>query len=179
MVCLAGLLAAVVALAPPARAETPTRSVWVAPTYQALFSDAFEPSSRHGVGAALAYAFHVTPTFNLGLTLAYRLYPGSVATQQLGYGVLLEHFFSPDWSHADGIYPFVDYGLLLQQSFIEARRGSAVSHDTRLGVGSVVRVGGVPLYASLAGHYSRLQYFDIGSIWIPYLEVQLGWVQAF
>ena len=148
-------------------------------SYQALFSDAFEPSSRHGVGAALAYAFHISPTFNLGLTLAYRLYPGSVATQQLGYGVLLEHFFSPDWSHADGVFPFVDYGLLLQQSFIEARRGSAVSHDTRLGVGAVVRVGGVPLYASLAGHYSRLQYFDIESLWIPYLEVQLGWVHAF
>lgn len=182
LVYLVGLLAAVIAsfFASPARAEgLPTRSVWVAPTYQALLSDAFEPSSRHGVGGALAYAFHITPTFNLALTLAYRLYPGSVATQQLGYGVLLEHFFSPDWSHADGVYPFLDYGLLLQQSFIEARSGSAVSHDTRLGVGSVVRVGGVPLYASIAGHYSRLQYFDIGSIWIPYLEVQLGWVQAF
>ena len=178
--CLAGLLAAAVASpAQPARAEAPTRSVWAAPTYQALLSDAFEPSSRHGVGAALAYEFHVSPTFDLGLTLAYRLYPGSVATQQLGYGVLLKHFFSPDWSHADGVYPFLDYGLLLQQSFVEARRGSAVSHDTRLGVGSVVRVGGVPLYASLAVHYSRLQYFDIELIWIPYLEVQLGWVQAF
>lgn len=178
---LLGLLAALVLLlAGPARAETaPTRSVWVAPTYQALLSDAFEPSSRHGVGAALAYEFHISPTFDLGLTLAYRLYPGSVATQQLGYGVLLKHFFSPDWSHADGVYPFLDYGLLLQQSFIEARRGSAVSHDTRLGVGSVIRVGGVPLFASLAGHYSRLQHFDVESIWIPYLEVQLGWVQTF
>lgn len=177
---VAGLLAvSVTSLAQPAWAEAPTRSVWIAPTYQALVSDAFEPSSRHGVGAALAYEFHVSPTFNLGLTLAYRLYPGSVATQQLGYGVLLKHFFNPEWSHADGVYPFVDYGLLLQQSFVEARRGSAVSHDTRLGVGSVLRVGGVPLYASLAGHYSRLQYFDVESTWIGYLELQLGWVQAF
>lgn len=174
------LVAMALLLVSPARAESaPTRSAWIAPSYQALLSDAFEPSSRHGVGGALAYEFHISPRFNLGLTLAYRLYPGSVATQQLGYGVLLKHFFSADWSHADGVYPFVDYGLLLQQSFIEGRQGSAVSHDTRLGLGSVLRIGGIPLYASLAGHYSRLQYFDVESLWIPYLEVQLGWVQAF
>jgi len=172
--------AALALLAPSARAEAPaTRSVWVAPTYQVLLSDAFAPSSRHGLGAAAAYEFHISPTFNLGLTLAYRLYPGSVATQQLGYGVLLKHFFSPAWSHADGVFPYLDYGLLLQQSYIEGRRGSAVSHDTRLGAGAVLRSWGVPLFVGVAGHYSRLQYFDMDATWIPYLEVQLGWVHAF
>jgi hypothetical protein len=174
-----GLLAALL-LAAPARAEGPrSRSLWVAPTYQLLLSDAFEPSSRHGLGAALAYEFHISPVFDLGLTLAYRLYPGERATQQLGYGVTLKHFFSDAWSYADGVYPYLDYGLLLQQTFLEGRQGSAVSHDTRLGAGVVLRSWGLPLFVGVAGHYSRLQYFDIASTWIPYLDVAVGWVHTF
>jgi hypothetical protein len=134
--------------------ERPTRSVWVGPTYQVLFSDTFEPSSRHGLGASATYDFHVGPTFDVGLTLAYRLYPGSRATQQLGYGAILRHFF-------------------------EGRSGSAVSHDTRLGAGAVVRRGAVPLFVGLAFHYSRLQQFDVESRWIPYADLQIGWVHAF
>jgi hypothetical protein len=159
--------------------EPPTRSIWLGPTYQVLLSDTFEPSSRHGIGASGTYDFHVSPLFDIGLTLAYRLYPGERSTQQLGYGAILRHFFDPGWSTADGVYPYLDYGLLLQQTFIEGRSGSAVSHDTRLGGGAVVRYGGVPLFVGLAGHYSRLQQFDIESTWIPYVDLQVGWVHAF
>jgi hypothetical protein len=159
--------------------EPATRSVWVAPTYQVLLNGTFEPSSRHGVGARASYEFHITPKFNLGLALAYRVYPGSSATQQLGYGALLSHFFSAAWSTEDGVYPYIDYGLLLQQSFIEGRSGNAVSHDTRLGAGVLVRHWGVPLFAGLAGHYSRLQYFDVESRSIPYLELEIGWAPTF
>jgi hypothetical protein len=160
-------------------AEAPTRSVWVAPTYQVLLGDALEPSSRHGLGASAAYEFHISPTFDLGLAIAYRLYPGEVATQQVGYGAVLKHFFSAAWSRDDGVYPYIDYGLLLQQTFIEGRTGSAVSHDTRLGVGSVLRGGGVPLFVGLAGHYSRLQQLDVASRWLGYVDVQIGWVHTF
>lgn len=159
--------------------ERGPRSVWVAPTYQALLSGTFEPSSRHGLGARGSYEFHVSPMFNVGFTLAYRLYPGSVATQQLGYGALLKHFFSPRWSSDDGFYPYVDYGLLLQQTFVAERSGSAISHDTRIGGGALFRRWGAPLFVGVAGHYSRLQFFDIEPRWIPYLEVELGWAQAF
>ena len=166
--------------APAARAEAPaTRSVWIAPTYQLLLTDAFAPSSRHGLGAAAAYEFHISPMFDIGLELAYRMYPGAVVTQQLGYGVSLKHFFSPAWSYADGVYPFIDYGLLVQQSFIEGRRGRAVSHDTRFGGGFVLRRWGLPLFVGLAGHYSVLQYLDIDATGISYLELGIGWVQAF
>ena len=164
----------------PARSESPpARSIWVAPTYQLLLGDAFEPSSRHGMGAGATYEFHITPVFDLGLTLAYRLYPGEQTTQQLGYGAILKHFFSPRWSQDDGVYPFVDYGLLLQQTFIEGRSGSAVSHDTRIGVGAVLRGWGVPLFVGLAGHYSRLGYFDTNSATIPYVDLEIGCVQTF
>ena len=162
--------------APPA---APTRSVWIAPTYQVLLSDAFEPSSRHGFGALAGYEFHVAPTFNVGFVLAYRVFPGSTSTSQLGYGAILKHFFSAAWASDSGVYPYLDYGLLLQQSFIEGRRGSAVSHDTRLGGGALMRFGGTALFASLAGHYSRLQYFDIESKWIPFIEVEVGWAHPF
>jgi hypothetical protein len=164
----------------PAKAdEPPLRSLWVTPTYQALLSSTFEPSSRHGVGARASYEFHVSPEFNIGFVLAYRVYPGSAATQQLGYGALLKHFFSAAWANEDGVYPYLDYGLLLQQTFVSERRGSAVSHDTRLGGGAVLRRWGVPLFVGVAGHYSRLQFFDVEARWIPYLEVELGWTHAF
>lgn len=164
----------------PARAdELPTRSVWVAATYQALLSDTFEPSSRHGLGARASYEFHITPKFNIGFELAYRLYPGSSSTQQLGYGALLEHFFSAAWSTDDGVYPYLNYGLLLQQTFVEARSGSAVSHDTRLGGGVLIRRWGLPLFIGVAAHYSRLQYFDVEARGIPYLEFEIGLAPAF
>jgi hypothetical protein len=162
-----------------APSDPPTRSVWVAPTYDFLATDAFEPSSRHGFGLSAAYEFHVSPRFNLGLVLAYRLYPGDQATQQLGYGTTLKHFFSERWATADGVYPFLDYGLLIQQSFIESRRGNAVSHDTRLGGGVVFRSAPIMLYVDAGGHYSRLAFFDRDSVAIPYVDVQLGWVFAF
>ena len=159
--------------------DVPTRSVWLAPTYDFLATSAFEPSSRHGFGATASYEFHISPRFNLGLALAYRLYPGEQATQQLGYGAILKHFFSSRWATDDGQYPFVDYGLLLQQSFVEDRSGSAVSHDTRLGGGAVFRSGWVSLVLGVGGHYSRLDFFEHESTWIPYVDVQFGWVFGF
>lgn len=159
--------------------EVPTRSIWIAPTYQFLATSAFEPSSRHGLGFKGTYEFHISPRFNLGLTLAYRLYPGEQATQQLGYGAILKHFFSPRWATHDGFYPFVDYGLLLQQSFIEDRRGSSVSHDTRLAAGFVLRSGFVSLFFDAAGHYTRLDAFGRESRLIPYLDFAAGWVATF
>jgi hypothetical protein len=165
---------------PRAPAEkAPTRSVWVAPTYQALLSGTFEPSSRHGFGALAGYEFHVAPTFNVGLVLAYRLYPGSQSTSQLGYGAILKHFFSAAWASDAGVYPYIDYGLLLQQSYVEGRRGSAVSHDTRIGGGALMRHGGTAFFAGVAGHYSRLQYFDVEAKWIPFVEVEIGWAHTF
>lgn len=158
--------------------EQPSRSFWLAPTYQALLTGDL-PSSRHGVGASAAYEFHVSPMFDVGLSLAYRIYPGAQSVRQLGYGAILKHFFSPAWSRADGVYPFLDYGLLLQQTFIEGRSGSGVAHDTRLGGGALLRYRGVPLFIGLAGHYSRLPYFDTESIGLHYLDVELGWVHAF
>jgi hypothetical protein len=163
----------------PAKGGCCERSFWVGPTYQYLFGDAFEPSLRHGAGLSTVYEFHVSPRFNLGLNLAYRLYPGEQLTHQVGYGAILKHFFSEGWDQRDGLYPFVDYGLLLQQTFIGGREGNAVSHDTRMGLGLLARSWGVPVFASLAGHYSRLTFFDREGEWIPYVEAQLGWVHAF
>ena len=158
---------------------SPSRSLWLAPSYQVLFTDTFVPSAQHGPGLSAGYEFHLTPTFNVGLTLAYRIYPGAQATHQLGYGTILKHFFNDQWASQDGLHPFLDYGLLLQQTFVNGRSGSATSHDTRLGAGAVVQINGVQLFACVAGHYSRLQYFDIKSTWIPYVESQVGWVYAF
>jgi hypothetical protein len=157
----------------------PTRSIWLAATYQVLLHSEFEPSSRHGVGASGVYEFHLSPRFNLGLSLAYRLYPGSQATQQLGYGATLKHFFGSRWATADGVHPFVSYGLLLQQSMIEGRKGSATSHDTRLAAGAVFRSSPLALFVDIGAHYSRLNYFDRSSTLIPYLEAQAGCVLAF
>jgi hypothetical protein len=165
--------------APSDAPKLPTRSVWLAATYDFLLTSAFEPSSRHGLGASAAYEFHLSPRFNLGLGLAYRLYPGSQATHQIGYGTTLKHFFSDHWATHDGFYPFVDYGLLLQQTSIAGREGTATSHDTRLGIGAVMRTSGVAFFVALGGHYSRLGFFDRKSTGIPYLDAQVGCVLPF
>jgi hypothetical protein len=165
--------------APSAAAKPPTRSVWLAATYDVLLTSAFDPSSRHGLGASAGYEFHLSQTFNLGLGLAYRAYPGSPATHQIGYGATLKHFFSRTWATEDGFYPFVDYGLLLQQTSVSGREGSATSHDTRLGAGAVLRTSGVAFFIALGGHYSRLGFFDRRSTAIPYLEAQVGCVLPF
>ncbi len=164
--------------AEPEPVAAPSRSVWIAPTYDLLLTAAFEPSARSGVGTGMSYEFHISPRFNLGLALAYRVYPGAQVTQQLGYGTTLKHFFSDEWSRRDGLYPFVDYGLLVQQTFI-AGRGNAVSHDTRLGAGAIMRVSGITGFVGVAGHYARLEFFDVEDQWVPYLDVQLGWVYSF
>lgn len=164
---------------PAAAVTAPTRSFWLGASYVWLGTDAFEPSSRHGVGLGGSYEFHISPRFNLGLTLAYRLYPGAQTTQQLGYGASLRHFFSSTWQSQDGIYPFVAYGLLLQRSFVEGRSSSAVSHDTRLAAGALFRLAPTSWFVDVAGHYSRLEFFDQKSEFIPYLEGTAGWVLAF
>jgi hypothetical protein len=159
--------------------DAPTRSVWLAATYEYLATSAFEPSSRHGTGVSGSYEFHVSRTFNLGLPLAYRLYPGERVTQQLGYGVTLKHFFSPRWATIDGVYPFLGYGLLIQQSFVEGRSGSAASHDTRLGGGVLFRTEPLAWFVDVGAHYSRLHFFEQESEIIPYLEVAVGAVVTF
>ena len=180
-VCVGVCSAAAPALAEASASapKLPTRSVWLGATYDLLLTAAFDPSSRHGFGASAAYEFHLSPRFNLGLGLAYRVYPGSQVTQQIGYGATLKHFFSSQWATADGFYPYLDYGLLLQQSTISGREGSATSHDTRLGLGAVMRTSGIGFFVDLGGHYSRLGFFDRKSTGIPYLEARLGCVLPF
>lgn len=170
------------ALSSGARAVEPEaldRSIWIAPSYQALFGDALGRAGPHGVGVFTSYEFHVSPRFNLGLHLGYRLYPGEDLAQQVGYGVILRHFFAAEWTRADGFFPYVDYGLLLQQTFSKGRSGSATSHDTRLGGGVLGRFQGIPLFLGAAGHISRIDGFDVDAEWIPFLDVQLGWVHVF
>lgn len=152
----------------------PTRSFWGSVTYQFLLSDSLEPSPRHGFGAAITYEFHVSPTLNIGLLLAYRGYPGTDSLQQLGYGVTLKHFFTPAWSTANSWFPFLDYGLLQQQTFLSGHSGAAISHDTRLGVGLLFPMFGLRWSAACAGHLSRLEYFDVEARWVPYVELQFG-----
>lgn len=155
---------------------TPTRSLWVTATYQTLLSDSLEPASRHGLGAALSYEFHVSPKFNVGLLLAYRNYPGDGTIQQLGYGVTLKHFFSDDWTRGSSWFPYLDYGLLQQQTFLAGRSGVAVSHDTRLGAGILFHVFDLRWTVNGALHISRLEYFDVDPLWVPYFEAQFGTV---
>lgn len=174
---------------PPVRAQTrpaprppappPRRSVWFAATYQHLFSDALSPAHENGAGAWASYEFHVSPRFLVGLPLGYRAYPGEGGAHQIGYGVTLRHFFSDAWARGARVYPFIDYGLLQQQSFAPGRSGVAVSHDTRLGGGVVFGQLGFPLFLASSAHLSRLEFFDVDGEWIPFIDVSLGGILAF
>lgn len=166
--------------APPPRTEPPPkRSVWLGLSYQYLFTDALAPASRHGVGFWASYEFHVSPRFLVGLPLAYRGYPGEGGAHQIGYGVTLRHLFSNDWARGRKVYPFIDYGLLQQQTFAPGHSGVAVSHDTRLGGGAVFGQLGFPLFLAASAHLSRLEFFDVETEWIPFVDVSLGGIFAF
>jgi hypothetical protein len=175
----AALLGAHAASAAEMLERCPKRTVWIAPSYHYLFGDALGPRPGHGFGVSANYEFHISGRFNLGLLLAFREYPGDAALHQLGYGAILKHFFARDWVTEDGVFPFLDYGLLLQQSFVSGRKGSSVSHDTELGGGALFRISGVPLFFHGAAHLARLDAFDQDSEWVPYLDIQLGWAPSF
>jgi len=148
-------------------------------TYQYLFTDALKPAQQHGFGVAGSYEFHIKPRFLIGLPLAYRTYPGPEWAHQLGYGVTLRHFFSDHWAKGRRVYPYLGYGLLQQQTFAPGKKGAAISHDTRLGLGLVSGALGFPLFMEVAGHISRLQYFDVEPTWVPYLNVNFGGIVTF
>ncbi len=164
---------------PPSPPKPVRRSVWLAATYNHLFTGALSPAAENGVGAWASYEFHVSPRFLVGLPLGYRGYPGAGGAHQIGYGVTLRHFFSDSWARGPKVYPFLDYGLLQQQTFAPGRSGVAVSHDTRLGGGVVLGQLGFPLFLGSSMHLSRLEYFDVEAEWIPFVDVSLGGIFAF
>lgn len=154
--------------------KEPTRSLWLALSYQAFLSSALANSSSHGGGLVGSYDFHISERFSLGMQLAYRYYPGEIHVQQLGYGLLLKHFFSPVWTDKSRLHPYVDYGLLQQQTFHSAHSGVAVSHDTRLAAGVLGYIGEVPTFVNASLHLTRIGHFDVAGFWLPYLELQWG-----
>lgn len=166
--------------APPSSPEAPTfrRALRLAPSFQYLFSRGFENVPQAGTGIFAAYEFLLTPSFNLGINLSYRIFPGKERLQQIGYGLLLKHYLAGTAPSA-AVSPFVEYGLLLQGSMTSARKGAATSHDTRLSAGSDFKLLGQILFVEASYHYSRAGFFELPAVKLDNLELELGWRARF
>lgn len=162
----------------PPSAPVPRRALRLAPSFQYLFSRAFDGVSQAGTGVFTAYEFILSPKFNLGINLSYRIFPGKERLQQLGYGLLLKHYLAGTAPGA-AVSPFFEYGLLLQSSRISTRPGAATSHDTRLSVGSDFKLFGRVLFVEASYHYSRAGFFELPAVKLDNFELELGWRARF
>ncbi len=162
----------------PSPAPVPRRALRLAPSFQYLFSHAFDGVPQAGTGVFAAYEFILTPSFNLGINLSYRIFPGKERLQQIGYGLLLKHYLAGTAPGA-AVSPFVEYGLLLQGSLTSTRPGAATSHDTRLSAGSDFKLLGRVLFVEASYHYSRAGFFELPAVKLDNFELELGWRTRF
>jgi hypothetical protein len=162
----------------PTPAPVPRRALRLSPSFQYLFSRAFDGVSQAGTGVFTVYEFILSPKFNLGINLSYRIFPGKERLQQIGYGLLLKHYLAGTAPGA-AVSPFFEYGLLLQSSRISTRPGAATSHDTRLSVGSDFKLFGRVLFVEASYHYSRAGFFELPAVKLDNFELELGWRARF
>jgi hypothetical protein len=87
-----------------------------------------------GIGPSAVYEFLLSPRFSIGINLAYHWYLGQPQVSQLGYGLLLKHYFQQEQPRP-GVRPYLEYGLLLSSTRISDRDSYAIAHDTRLTAG--------------------------------------------
>lgn len=145
----------------------------MAPTFQISLQPAVFPrASQLGPGLELVYEYVLSPRFVIGVNMAARFHPGDESMEQLGYGLLLKHYFDGD--DQAGFRPFVEYGLLMQIVWASNHYGSGVAHDTRLGAGFDFRIGGVPLYYATSFHFSTAKLFDSETYGLNRVEMALG-----
>jgi len=129
-----------------------------------------------GLGLSATYEFILKPRFSLGINLAYRYYPGTTALHQLGYGLLIKHYFQDP---QEGWRPFIEYGLLMQVNRFKGRPNAGLSHDTRFSAGTDFTLGDVPMYMALSYHVSRLGFFEQSSLNLDNLELTFGFSRNF
>lgn len=127
-------------------------------------------SSETGLGLWALYEFHLSPDFRIGMNLALRSYPGEPHTLQLGYGTVLRHFMF----ESKAIRPFVQYGLLVQMTFLEDRSGSVTSHDTHFGVGVEGRDVAPGWFLQAGYNLSWLRFFDTSTRDLGYASLTVG-----
>ena len=163
--------------AAPAPPSFATRSVRIGPSVQMFLLDPFpfEKISKVGTGLFGVYEFYLKPAFAIGINLSYRVHPGEATLHQIGYGLLMKHYLSGTSSTTSTFLPFVEYGLLLQINLLSDRKGSGTSHDTRLSVGTDIRLKKTFLFVEGSWHYSRLGIFDQKAERLDSLEFDLGY----
>lgn len=155
--------------------KPPKKNLRLAPTSVFLTGKPFGTTALAGLGLNAAYEFIITPSFFVGLQLAARYYPAQMWLGQLGYGVTLRHAFLPtDWMFR----PYLQYGLLMQMTWVQGQPGSGMSHDTHLGIGVDSKWLNIPLFLQVSYDISRLRYFGNTEENVDRFEIQLGWQYA-
>ncbi|MCM0606312.1 MAG: hypothetical protein KA715_09495 [Xanthomonadaceae bacterium] len=156
-------------------AISPDRALRFGTQYHQLTYPQSIGNAGSGFGFHGAYEFVVRKRFRVDITLSYRWFPGGVALNQLGYGLLLRHYLIGDPQEAAGWHPYVGYGNQLQISTIEGRPGTASSHVTAFIGGSDFYVGKQRAYIEGGFNISYGSFFDnAATIVLSRYEVSTG-----
>jgi hypothetical protein len=162
--------------APPAP-KFPTRSLRIGPSLQTFLYNPFpyENLSRVGTGVFGVYEFFLKRSAVIGINLSYRYFPGDATLHQVGYGLILKHYLAGMNSLDSTFMPFAEYGLLLQINKLSTRKGTGTAHDTRLSVGTDIRIAKKIFFVEGSWHYSRLSLFEQPAEHLDNLEFDVGY----
>jgi hypothetical protein len=162
---------------PRPKATFPTRSIRIGPSLQTMLYQPFpyQQLSRVGTGVFGVYEFYLKPSFAIGINLSYRFFPGNSRLHQVGYGLLLKHYLGGMSSPDSTFMPFVEYGLLLQINKVSGRQGTGTAHDTRLSVGTDIRIAKKIFFVEGSWHYSRVGFFEQTAEPLDNLEFDVGY----
>lgn len=166
--------------AAPVAPKFPTRSLRIGPSLQTFLYKPFpyENISRVGTGVFGVYEFFLKRSAVIGINLSYRYFPGDATLHQVGYGLILKHYLAGMNSLDSTFMPFAEYGLLLQINKVSSRKGTGTAHDTRLSVGTDIRIAKRIFFVEGSWHYSRLSLFEQPSERLDNLEFDVGYRYA-
>lgn len=155
--------------------QEPTRQFRFYGSMQSRFSENFEGVPTTGFGFFSVYDFLLKNNFTIGISFAYRFYTGEGTLLQTNYGLLLKHYLVSGDFKTKPFRPYLQYGLLLLNSFVLAENGYGTSHDTRLTVGSDLVLFELPLSVEISYHMSNLHYFQLAAVPMSFIECNLGY----
>lgn len=163
--------------APPPAEKFPTRSLRIGQSLQTFLYKPFpyENLSRVGTGVFSVYEFFLKRSAVIGINLSYRYFPGDATLHQVGYGLILKHYLAGMNSLDSTFMPFAEYGLLLQINKLSTRKGTGTAHDTRLSVGTDIRIAKKIFFVEGSWHYSRLSLFEQPAEHLDNLEFDVGY----
>jgi hypothetical protein len=130
---------------------------------------------RLGTGLVGQGGYRVSKSTTFAVSLGFWNYSktGANSMWQLVYGGTLRHAFK-SLLGSDTVYPYFEYGLLIQQVALRGVSGSAAAHDTKSALGLNFPMFNEIGFFEFGFHLSQLRFFKHPSANLSRFEVSLG-----